>query len=177
LRPNEVRALPHDLRPSILDDFGPVVAIRSYAGEWRYTFNVPAKVEAESFRAGRLQGDADIALFGIVQEALMNVGKYGRAQSVDVSLSTTDEGVLLEIRDDGLGLDLNELQAPTRRGCLGLYGMRERALLLGGRVTIDTAHGHGTGITLTAPIPWPCPSARFRIGNPLKRICNKRVTA
>jgi PAS domain S-box-containing protein len=150
---DEVRALSHDLRPAILDDFGLVAAIQSYADEWTETFGIPVRLDAEAVPNERLPSDTEVALFRVVQEALMNAGKYARARGVDISLSFADDAVLLVVQDDGVGFDAEQVEGPSRHGGLGLYGMRERAALLGGMLTIDTAPGQGTRITLRAPLP------------------------
>lgn len=152
---DEVRTLSHDLRPAILDDAGLAAAIRSYAEEWEQTFGVPARVDAEDVPGGHLPSDLEIALFRIVQEALMNIGKYARAQTAHVTLSFPHRSVLLEVRDDGVGFDPAQLERPTRQGGLGLYGMRERAALFGGTLTIDSVPGRGTRITIRAPLSQP----------------------
>lgn len=149
---DEVRALSHDLRPAILQDFGLVAAIQTYADDWLQTFNLPIRVDVEAATDDRLPSDVEIAVFRVAQEALMNAGKYARARQIHVRLSITKEEVQLLVRDDGAGFDVETLDGPTRQGGLGLHGMRERAALLGGSLTIDTAPGHGTEITLVAPV-------------------------
>ncbi|MBV9281097.1 MAG: PAS domain S-box protein [Chloroflexi bacterium] len=149
---DEVRALSHDLRPPILDDFGLVAAIESFAADWTQTFGVPVRVQVALPPGEQLPPDVEVALFRVAQEAMTNVGKYARARAVDVSLSAVDGDVLLMIRDDGAGFDPEQARNQTRQGGLGLYGMRERAALLGGSLTIDTAPGRGTRVTLRAPI-------------------------
>jgi two-component system sensor histidine kinase NreB len=143
---------PHDLRPAILDDFGLVAAIRSYAEEWSQTFGIPVRVEAEPAPVDHLSSDMEVELFRIVQEALMNAGKHARASTVQVCLSCAEDAVLLVIEDDGTGFEVEQVQGPTRQSGLGLYGMRERAAVLGGTLTIDTAPGQGTRITLRGPL-------------------------
>jgi PAS domain S-box-containing protein len=150
---DEVRALSHDLRPAILDDFGLGAAMQSYADEWTETFGVPVRLDAEAVPDGRLPSDTEVALFRVVQEALMNAGKYARAHAVTILLSFANDAVLLVVQDDGVGFDQEQLGGPSRRGGLGLSGMRERAALLGGTLTIDTTPGQGTRITLRAPLP------------------------
>jgi PAS domain S-box-containing protein len=148
---DETRALSHDLRPTILDDVGLVAAIHWYADEFRKTFAVRVDVDAEAPSEKRLPPQIEVALFRIAQEALTNIGKYAGAKSVFVGLTFPDSSAELVVRDDGVGFDLDNVPGPTREGGLGLYGMRERAELLGGSLTIDTAPGRGTTITVVAP--------------------------
>jgi PAS domain S-box-containing protein len=156
---DEVRALSHDLRPTLLDDVGLVPAIQSFGDEWMQTFDVPVTVAVEGEAERRLPSDVEIALFRITQEALMNAGKYARATEVSVSVSITDDEVLLVVQDNGRGFDPTQLERPTRNGGLGLYGMRERAVILGGELNIDSETGKGTRVTLRSPLRPQQPSA------------------
>jgi signal transduction histidine kinase len=149
---DEVRGLSHALRPAILDDVGLIPAIQACCDEWTETFGVPVRVELEPVPGERLPTEIETALFRIVQEALMNAGKYAAASAVRVALSFSDESVQLVVEDDGAGFDVTRLQGPTRHGGLGLYSMQERAALLGGTLTIDTTPGNGTRITVTGPL-------------------------
>jgi len=88
------------------------------------------------------------AVFRIVQESLTNVMRHASAACVSVSLKHQEEALLLEIRDDGRGFDL---EAAKRGPSFGLLGIRERALVLGGTLTIDTGEGCGTTLTIRIP--------------------------
>jgi two-component system sensor histidine kinase NreB len=147
-----VRALSHDLRPAILEDFGLGAALRAYADDWTRTFRVPIRLEVPPDGGDRLPADVEIALFRVAQEALMNAGKYAGAREVRVSLALAEGGVRLGVEDDGVGFDPEGLPGPTREGGMGLYGMREWAALLGGHLTIEASPGRGTRITLQAPL-------------------------
>jgi signal transduction histidine kinase len=149
---DETRALSHDLRPTILDDVGLIAAIHWYADEFMKTFGVRVDVDAETPSERRLPPLMEVALFRIAQEALTNIGKYAGAKRVFVGLTFPDSSAELVVRDDGVGFDLENVPGPTRHGGLGLYGMRERAELLGGSLTIETAPHKGTTITVMAPI-------------------------
>ncbi len=163
---DETRALSHDLRPTILDDVGLVAAIHWYADEFTKTFGVPVAVDAETPAEERLPPQMEVALFRIAQEALTNIGKYAAADNVVVRLAFPNSSAELVVRDDGTGFDLDDVPGPTREGGLGLYGMRERAELLGGSLTIDTAAGRGTTITVIAPIEH---AADVRIDEPVDK--------
>ena len=149
---DETRALSHDLRPTILDDVGLAAAIHWFADEWAKTFDLPVRVDVESEEAVRLPPDSELALFRIAQEALTNAGKYAEATTVRVSLRFPDANAKLTVKDDGKGFDVNSTTGPTREGGLGLYGMRERAELIGATLKIESAPGKGTCITVSAPI-------------------------
>ena len=99
---------------------------------------------------GRLPSAAEAGLYRIVQEALSNVRKHARAVSVSVSLLKTDDGLRLQIVDDGSGFDLAAVQQAPDRG-FGLRGMAERAHLLAGRLEICSTPGSGTQIEVSVP--------------------------
>jgi len=104
----------------------------------------------------RLVPDVEAALFRAAQEALANVGKHAAATRVGVTLSYTDDVVLLDIRDDGVGFDPNSLQlggrTPSRNGTgMGLCGMRQRLQRVAGSLEIESAPGAGTALGATVP--------------------------
>jgi signal transduction histidine kinase len=148
----EVRALAHDLRPTILDDFGLAAAIKWYADEWRETFAVPVDVDLDGLGDEPLPPTLEVVLFRIVQEALMNAGKYAHASHVAIEVTRTPDSVLLRIADDGIGFVPEARERPTQHGGLGLFGMQERAALVGGTLTIESEPGRGTTITVVCPI-------------------------
>jgi signal transduction histidine kinase len=101
------------------------------------------------------EGDTSlsIALFRIVQESLTNIRKYAKASRVSVTLQRTEEGIVLRIIDDGIGIASDTLAKPMSHGILG---MRERALLLGGTLTIRRGRGDkGTCIEVRIPLRGP----------------------
>ncbi|HEX4143290.1 MAG TPA: response regulator [Pirellulales bacterium] len=143
----EARRLLSGLRPPILDESGVVAAIeylvnevRQFVDEVKFSHNVHFK---------RLAPPLESAIFRIVQEALNNARLHAHASRVLVSLVQNDGQLRLEIADDGIGFD------PQRVGDehFGLQGIRERARLLDGRATIDSARRRGTRITIEFPLP------------------------
>jgi two-component system sensor histidine kinase UhpB len=147
-----VRALSHDLRPTILDDFGLIAAIRWFGDEYTKTFGVPVRIQIKDVPEDRLTAEAELALFRVTQEALTNSGKYAQATETGVTLEGHDGHVQLTVTDNGRGFDPEALSGPSRQGGLGLYGMRERIELLGGRFAIDAAPGQGTRVTAEIPL-------------------------
>jgi signal transduction histidine kinase len=147
-----VRALSHDLRPTILDDFGLIAAIRWFGDEYTKTFGVPVRIEISDVPEERLTPEAELALFRVTQEALTNSGKYAQATETGVTLEGQDGHVMLTVTDNGRGFDPAALRGPSRQGGLGLYGMRERIELLGGRFSIDAEPGRGTRVTAEIPL-------------------------
>jgi PAS domain S-box-containing protein len=149
---DETRTLSHDLRPTILDDAGLIAALEWLATEYEVTYGGSVHVHAESEPAEYLSAEVEVALFRIAQEALSNSGKHAEAHTVQVSLSFPDSIVKLAVQDDGRGFDLERVPGPTREGRLGLYGMRERANLLGGTLRIAADSGQGTRIVAEIPL-------------------------
>jgi len=96
-------------------------------------------------------------LFRIVQEAIINIAKHARAQNVFVHFKCDNTAIHADIEDDGAGFDLGSLfslqalDARDRRG-LGILGMKERALLLGGEMNIYSQPGVGTKINIRIPL-------------------------
>ncbi|HEX6509313.1 MAG TPA: PAS domain S-box protein [Chloroflexota bacterium] len=148
---DNVRGLSHDLRPTILDDFGLIAALRWYADEYEDTFGVHVDLEIEA-PPEPLSTDIDLALFRIAQEALTNSGKYAEATGARLTLTFPDSRAVLTIADNGKGFDRDAVSGPTKRGGLGLYGMQERADLLGATLDIDTMPGRGTRVTVSVPL-------------------------
>lgn len=153
---DQVRKLALALRPPALDQLGLIPALRALTREFSdqtriaVTFDSPTEpVELALERA--------TALYRIVQEALTNIAKHAEARIVQVTLrrQELEHAVSVTIHDDGHGFDLCNLSEPERRADgpgLGLFGMEERARLLGGTYAIESAPGLGTTIMATIPL-------------------------
>ena len=96
--------------------------------------------------------DVSTALFRILQETLTNVARHAEAKRAEVVLQKQRDRLVLRIRDDGRGFDQGD---PALSGSLGLLGMRERATMLGGGLSISSALGKGTSVTAWIPLPSP----------------------
>jgi two-component system, NarL family, sensor histidine kinase DevS len=142
----DVRRLTTELRPPALDDFGLEPALERLArmtGE-RGGLDVHVSVAAP---AGTLQASQETTIYRIVQEALTNVVKHASARTVSVLVTAAGGAVRTVIEDDGVGFSPESVRADA----LGLVGMRERVLLLGGRFEAHSSPGAGT--TLLAELP------------------------
>jgi signal transduction histidine kinase len=146
------RRIVENLRPSLLDNLGLCAAIESYCQEFskmaavRCDCNVGEDIE----QLTRDAGDLSIALFRIVQESLNNIRKYAKASRVSVTLNRNQEGLMLRIIDDGIGISAANIAKPMSHG---LLGMRERALLLGGAMNIRRGRNDsGTCIEVAIPL-------------------------
>jgi PAS domain S-box-containing protein len=148
---DETRALSHDLRPTILDDAGLCAALEWIAAEHEREFGARVAVRAPSDLDGKLSSEVEVALFRIAQEALTNSGKHANAKRVRVTLSLRRNGVELLVKDNGRGFDPECTAEPTREGGLGIYGMAERAALLGGSLEIQSTPETGTTLRVRMP--------------------------
>ncbi|MBI2907350.1 MAG: GAF domain-containing protein [Chloroflexi bacterium] len=150
----DLHRLIYDLRPSLLDDLGLPAALRSCA----HSSLDAAGVEVHFEVAGeerRLPPQVEIALFRIVQEAITNVARHARAESTYICLEFRERSIAVQVEDDGIGFDLSRAFDPAEaRESIGLLGMRERAELLGGTLTIDTKSGGGTRVAMEIPVDW-----------------------
>jgi len=142
-----VRKIAAELRPSILDDLGLVAAMEWQAEEFEKRYGIRTL-----FRAGmpsrRYPSGMSIGLFRICQESLTNVARHSGAKTVNIFLGYEEDRIMLRVSDDGHGLD------PSRnsgRKTLGLLGMKERALMMGG--TLEVWSEPGKGLTLTVSVP------------------------
>jgi signal transduction histidine kinase len=143
----DVRRLAVELRPAALDDFGLVPAVEHLATTFREKTGIEVALEA-SIGTERLGAGLETTLYRIVQEALTNVVKHADARRVSISLVRKSGSISAVIEDDGRGFDIDE----ARPGTLGLLGMRERAGLVGGRISIESRPGAGTTVAAEVPV-------------------------
>ncbi len=147
----EARRVIAGLRPTALDDFGLATAIRIEldtlrADGWEVTYDERPGRE-------RLPSRVETALFRIAQEALANVRKHAQTQRVQVTLEQRRALVRLEVRDWGRGFGgPNEAHAAAPGERVGIPGMEERATLLGGHCTVESAPGVGTRVVAEVPL-------------------------
>ncbi|QDV39591.1 sensor histidine kinase [Tautonia plasticadhaerens] len=146
----QVHELAVRLRPTALDDLGLEAALGQLAAEWSARAGVPVDFQAAGLEAGRLPTEVETVLYRVVQEALTNVAKHARAQSVSVVISRHGGSATAVIEDDGVGSD--PIVLDHRGGRLGLVGMRERVSLVGGQLDIETELGRGTAIIARVPL-------------------------
>jgi PAS domain S-box-containing protein len=143
-----VRRISTELRPGILDDLGLIAAVEWAAEEFETRTGTKCRLDLlESDRA--IDPDRGTAIFRILQETLTNVVRHANATHVDVRLLKESGSVILEVRDNGRGATEEQLSAP---GSLGIRGMRERALLLKGELTIQGLPGEGTTVRVRIPL-------------------------
>ncbi|MBI2867070.1 MAG: sensor histidine kinase, partial [Chloroflexi bacterium] len=147
----DLRRFSRDLRPSILKDLGLVPAIEWLTADLSQRAGLKASFHVEG-ETRRLPGHAELALFRIAQESLRNVEKHAQATGVDIVLGFHPAQVLLNIRDNGTGfMAPSAIDELVLTGKLGLVGLKERALLVGGALEVRSAPGQGTEVAVTIP--------------------------
>lgn len=147
-----VRRLALELRPPALDDLGLLAALGDLAQRFSDQTGIPVEYRPRGLR-GRMQAETELVLYRIAQEALMNVAKHAQAKQVWLDLVRSGHEVLLSVHDDGTGFDLDAASERDDRGVgLGLFGMEERAHLVGGTLQILTAPGRQTQIIARIPL-------------------------
>ena len=146
---HSVRKISAELRPRMLDDLGLVAAMEWQAREFERRTGLRCEFHSDAGDVP-LSPDLDTAVFRIFQEALTNVARHAGATRVRLTLLATAQHLRLEIRDNGRGITEREL-ANSRS--LGLLGMRERALILGGHVHISGTPDQGTTVAVQIPLP------------------------
>jgi signal transduction histidine kinase len=149
-----VHDLSLQLRPSVLDDLGLVPAMERLVAEFGRTHTIPVAFETNVRGGPRLPPIVETALYRIGQEALTNVARHAGARSASLILERRGGVVTLILEDDGRGVDLASRLAGGGEGrSLGIFGMRERATLLGGTLTIESTPGAGTTVFVEIPLP------------------------
>ncbi len=144
-----IRRIASDLRPGVLDDLGLPAAIEWQAREFQARTGIRCVLETNP-GCNQVPQPAATALFRIFQETLTNVARHASATHVHVVLREEAGRVLLKVADDGIGISDAAQHDPN---ALGLLGMRERALHLGGDVTIHGVPERGTTVIVTIPHP------------------------
>lgn len=149
----ELDRLTMELRPSALDDLGLEQALHTYVEQWSATSGIAVDVLVQGLGAARLSATLETTIYRIVQEALTNVVRHAQATQVSVLLERRGEQLQMIVEDNGQGFNAEaERQDSSEGQYLGLLGMAERAMLVGGTLTIDSAPGGGTTIFLHIPL-------------------------
>jgi signal transduction histidine kinase len=142
-----IRRIATELRPGLLDTAGLVAAIEWQANEFQTQTGIECRVNAAIDETLDDQ-DLNTAFFRIFQETLTNVIRHAHATKVDVHMTEHAGHLVLEVKDNGRGISDEEIHNTKS---IGLLGMRERAALLGGRVTFSGETGKGTTVTVRIP--------------------------
>jgi PAS domain S-box-containing protein len=137
----------YELRPPMIDEYGPIVALQWYAK--KFANRTAIRVEVRGREDRRCAPEIELSLFRIAQEALNNVARHAQARQVVIELRATDRDVELNIEDDGVGFDPKDDGA--EKSGFGFITMRERSEALGGTFEAESRKGKGTRITVRVP--------------------------
>ncbi|MFD7772299.1 HAMP domain-containing sensor histidine kinase [Streptomyces sp. NPDC059787] len=140
----EIRRIARRLRPGVLDELGLASALKALATE----FGGPGLSVQHCLDGDlpELDRETELVIYRVAQEGLTNTARHARARRAELALRRAPGGVELRVRDDGRGIGV------TPEGA-GIRGMRERALLVGARLTVDRATDGGTEVRLAVPVP------------------------
>jgi signal transduction histidine kinase len=144
----DVHALSYRLHPSVLAELGLAEAIKAECERFTQRHGITVKHVLEA-TPDALSHDASLCLFRVAQEALRNVACHAEASQVEISIRQQDDGLRLQVRDNGRGFDAS---IPATPPALGLLGMRERVRHLRGEFDIESAPGQGTSVLTWLPL-------------------------
>jgi signal transduction histidine kinase len=142
-----IRRIATELRPGILDDLGLAAAAEWVAEEFQARTGIRCHLDRPDSVIG-MDAESATALFRIVQESLTNVARHANASEVNIRLTDERGKLILEVRDNGRGIGEEQL---SNNRSLGILGMRERVLLIGGELTISGSPGQGTTVRVRIP--------------------------
>lgn len=143
-----IRRMATQLRPKLLDDFGFVEAIEWVISDFRERTAIRCRFRS-NLEHMSIDPKASTIIFRIIQETLTNIMRHSGASSVTIDMKKTSTRLNIEVRDNGVGINENDMKA-TRS--LGILGMRERVSILNGTIKIEGAPGKGTKIKISIPI-------------------------
>jgi two-component system NarL family sensor kinase len=144
----KLRHLIAELRPAVLDHVGLEAALESLGRKLRVIDGLEVELNLEISQVREYLGaNAESMLYRAVQEALANVARHSAARRVEVAVRAREGAIEAIVRDDGVGFE-----AGSASGGFGLLGMRERAMLMGGELQLQTAPGAGTTVRFVMPL-------------------------
>jgi PAS domain S-box-containing protein len=144
-----VRDLSLELRPAMLDDLGLMAALRWHFERYTAQCKITVSFKQVGLEGRRFAAPIETAAYRIVQEALTNVARHAHVEYVQVRIEVDEHMLRIHIQDFGGGFDPDSLSAGTSAG---LYGMRERVIILGGDLRINSAPGSGTLLVAELPL-------------------------
>src|SRR6185312_1963038 len=145
---NTMRRISSDLRPAIIDDLGLMAALEWKCNDFEEKMGIPCRF-ISSVKERKFENNFGINIYRILQETLTNISRHAAAKLVTVTVSENKTELLLEILDDGKGINNESI---GKGKTLGIIGMKERATLLGGTLTIEGTKNKGTCTKLILPI-------------------------
>ncbi|MCZ6626529.1 MAG: GAF domain-containing sensor histidine kinase, partial [Deltaproteobacteria bacterium] len=146
-----VRDLSLDLRPAMLEDLGLLPVLLWHFEQYTAQTRVKVSFEHSGLNGQRFQLNVETAAYRIVQEALTNIARYAKVRKATVRVCADQSNLNVRVENQGVGFDPQAALAGGKAS--GLTGMRERAISLGGQLTIESAPGARSGTKLTADLP------------------------
>jgi signal transduction histidine kinase len=143
---DEVRVMAWQLRPSMLDDLGLTSALQRYIDDYQQRYAIKVDFVINGLDE-RLPVEMETSIYRIIQESLTNIARHAQASTASVMVDRRRSSVRLIVEDNGVGLDLKTVSGKS----LGLQGIRERAALFNGRLTIESQPGQGTSLFVELP--------------------------
>jgi signal transduction histidine kinase len=148
----EVRRLAADLRPAALDDLGLISALESYIYDYSDKSDISVDFRPYNMEGIRLPHDMEIVLYRVIQESLTNIMRHASASHVFVEIEREQEYICVSVVDDGCGFNTADVLIGKDCG-LGLLGMQERIVLVGGDFRLNSIPGHGTRVEVQIKLP------------------------
>lgn len=146
-----IREMAVDLRPPVLDDLGLVSAIRKYVDKFQERLGILVELEMGQEEMP-IPPEGAVALYRILQEGLNNIVKHSKATSIKIHLEISGKFIVLRLCDNGTGISSAIIEQARRENRLGLYGMQERAELMGGNFAIQGLASGGTELKVAIPL-------------------------
>lgn len=138
-----------ELRPLVLDDMGVGVALENYVERFMGQYDISVEIYIQGLENRRLPSYVETSLFRIVQEAMINIVRHAAASSITIIIELIENEIRGVIEDNGKGFNVAEISYSKR---LGIYGMQERALLLGGSLALESEPGQGIMVYFNIPV-------------------------
>ncbi|MGH9881269.1 MAG: sensor histidine kinase, partial [Pyrinomonadaceae bacterium] len=151
----EIRTLSYVLHPPLLDQAGLVTALQWYVKGFSERSGIKVDFAESGNDDQRMPPDVEYSLFRVVQECLTNIRRHTNSETAFITLTRTDEDVVLQVRDLGTGARLEAPEDTNGIGSLGvgIPGMRHRLKQLGGDLVVESVR-EGTTVTATVPVKW-----------------------
>jgi len=152
----EIRRIIFDLRPMSLDDLGLVPTLQRYVATFIEETGIDVDLEVYDLDKNAVDKVIEVAVFRIAQEALNNIKKHSKASKANIKIYIKDGFLNGSISDNGIGFDKQKVEEQKRanicEGGFGIYGMKQRAELLKGKLVVRSEEGKGTTVLVQIPI-------------------------
>jgi signal transduction histidine kinase len=148
----DVKSISQGLRPTMIDALGLIPSLRELFSKTQQQTDIEIHFFSQRIPK-HFEGEKELAIYRIAQEALNNIIRHAQAKNVFVNLIKKDEKLSLSVEDDGVGFDPDKVMKPSeRKKSLGLLIMRERAVQLDGEFSIESQPGKGTHLLVEIPL-------------------------